>query len=414
MRPTSLYDFIGQAHLMAEGSVFRRQLEAGKFHSMVLWGPPGVGKTTLAQLIAQVSNRDFFELSAISSGVKELREVIKQAEVLTSAPIVFVDEVHRFNKAQQDALLGAVEKGIILFIGATTENPSFEVIPALLSRTRTYVLKPLEAEDMQAMLRKALVMDPELAKKKIEIREFEAFIAMSGGDGRKLYNALEIVVNAFAEHKEIVITNELVMQVLQENLALYDKGGEMHYDVISAFIKSIRGSDADAAVYYLARMLEAGESIEFIARRMILLASEDIGLANPNALLLATQCFEAIRVIGMPEARIVLSHVCIYLANSPKSNSAYLAIDKALDYVRKHPYSPVPLHLRNAPTRLMKELGYGKSYKYPHDYPGHFVVQSYLPEDCTGITFYEPAKNAAEQQSMERKQLWRDQNKDLK
>jgi putative ATPase len=410
MRPASLQEFIGQRHLMAEEAVFRRQIEAGKLHSMVLWGPPGVGKTTLAQMIAQVSKRDFFELSAISSGVKELREVIKQADGLPTAPIVFVDEVHRFNKAQQDALLGAVEKGIILFIGATTENPSFEVIPALLSRTRTYVLKPLESEEMQAMVQRALKVDAELAKKNIVISEYEALIAMSGGDGRKLYNALEIVASAFSDGQEIVVTNDLVMRVLQENLALYDKGGEMHYDVISAFIKSIRGSDADAAVYYLARMLEAGESIEFIARRMILLASEDIGLANPNALLLATQCFEAIRVIGMPEARIVLSHVCIYLANSPKSNSAYLAIEKALDYVRKHPYSPVPLHLRNAPTRLMKELGYGKAYKYPHDYPGHFVLQSYLPEDCAGITFYEPAINAAEQQSRERKQQWKDQN----
>ncbi len=402
MRPNDLAAFVGQPHLMGKESVFRKQLESGMFHSMIFWGPPGVGKTSLAQLIAKISGRVFFELSAINSGVKELREVIKQAEDLPDPPLVFVDEVHRFNKAQQDSLLGAVEKGNILFIGATTENPSFEVISALLSRTRTYILKPLQENELKFMADMAITQDDELSRLPIIIREYDALIAMSSGDGRKLYNALEIVIRSFKDNSEIIIDNITVMSVLQENLALYDKSGDMHYDIISAFIKSIRGSDPDAAIYYLARMLDAGEKIEFIARRMIILASEDIGLANPNALLLATQCFEAIRVTGMPEARIILSHVCIYLANSPKSNSAYLAIDKALEYIRQHPNQPIPIHVRNAPTTLMKQLGFGKEYLYPHDYPGNMVTQEYLPDEAKGTKFYIPANNVAEQQSAER------------
>ncbi len=402
MRPNDLAAFVGQPHLMGKESVFRKQLESGMFHSMIFWGPPGVGKTSLAQLIAKISGRVFFELSAINSGVKELREVIKQAEDLPDPPLVFVDEVHRFNKAQQDSLLGAVEKGNILFIGATTENPSFEVISALLSRTRTYILKPLQENELKFMADMAITQDDELSRLPIIIREYDALIAMSSGDGRKLYNALEIVIRSFKDNSEIIIDNITVMSVLQENLALYDKSGDMHYDIISAFIKSIRGSDPDAAIYYLARMLDAGEKIEFIARRMIILASEDIGLANPNALLLATQCFEAIRVTGMPEARIILSHVCIYLANSPKSNSAYLAIDKALEYIRQHPNQPIPIHVRNAPTTLMKQLGFGKEYLYPHDYPGNMVTQEYLPDEAKGTKFYIPANNVAEQQSTER------------
>jgi putative ATPase len=402
MRPNDFTSFVGQPHLMSKESVFRKQLESGNLHSMIFWGPPGVGKTSMAQLIAKISGRVFFELSAINAGVKDLREVIKQAENLPVSPLVFVDEVHRFNKAQQDSLLGAVEKGTIMFIGATTENPSFEVISALLSRTRTYILKPLQENELKLMVDMAISQDEELSRLPIVIKEYDALIAMSSGDGRKLYNALEIVISAFNDEVEINIDNTTVMSVLQENLALYDKSGDMHFDIISAFIKSVRGSDPDAAIYYLARMLDAGEKIEFIARRMIILASEDIGLANPNALLLATQCFEAVRVTGMPEARIILSHVCIYLANSPKSNSAYLAIDKALEYIRQHPNQPVPLHLRNAPTALMKQVGYGQEYLYPHDYPGNIISQDYLPDAAKGTKFYKPANNAAEQQAAER------------
>jgi putative ATPase len=406
MRPRSLADVAGQEHLMAEGSPFRVMVESGKLHSMIFWGPPGVGKTTLARLIANLSGRPFFELSAISAGVKDVRDAIAQAEKQQffnrASPILFIDEIHRFSKSQQDALLGAVEKGIVVLIGATTENPSFEVISALLSRTRVYVLKPLEESHMIQMLQRAIDTDTEFKSLPIELLESDALIAMSGGDGRKLYNALEIVVQSMEDQSPITVNNALVMQVLQEKMAIYDKSGEMHYDIISAFIKSVRGSDPDASLYYLARMLEAGEKIEFIARRLIILAAEDIGLANPNALLLATQGFDAIRIIGMPEARIVLAEITIYLATSQKSNSAYLAIEKAMAYVRENPYDPVPLHLRNAPTALMKKLDYGKSYLYPHDYPEHYIKQQYLPDKVIGKKFYEAASNNSELKSVER------------
>jgi putative ATPase len=402
MRPKTLENYIGQSHLMSTDASFRKQIEGGKLHSMILWGPPGVGKTTLALLIARISERIHFEVSAINSGVKDLRDIIQQATNMDVAPILFIDEIHRFNKSQQDALLGAVERGNVILIGATTENPSFEVISALLSRTRVYVLNPLDVKDLKLMLSEAILKDSQLSQLNIELQETEALIKISGGDARKLFNGLEIVVHSIDKTSEKIITNEIVMKILQENLALYDKSGEMHYDIISAFIKSVRGSDADAAIYYLARMLEAGESIEFIGRRLVILAAEDIGLANPNALLLATQGFEAIRIIGMPEARIILSEVCIYLANSPKSNSAYLAIDKALQYVRQNPYDPVPLHLRNAPTGLMRQLDYGKKYLYPHDFPNNYIEQNYLPNKVKDQQFYSFGQNQAEIQTLER------------
>jgi putative ATPase len=412
MRPRDLSQFVGQEHLVGEGAVLRQAIEAGKIPSFILWGPPGVGKTTLAQLIAQHLKKPFFQLSAIHSGVKDIREAIESAEKATlfqaRGAILFIDEIHRFSKNQQDALLGAVEKGIVTLIGATTENPSFEVIPALLSRCQVYVLHSLTREQLELLLHRALQEDEALKKREVELAETEALLLYSGGDARRLLNALELVVTAVPEGQPVRITNDFVREKIQQNIALYDKGGEQHYDVISAFIKSVRGSDPNAALYWLARMLEGGEDIEFIARRLIILAAEDIGLANPNALLLATATMDAVRAIGMPEARIVLSECSIYLATSPKSNSAYLAIDKALETVRAGKVFPVPLHLRNAPTRLMRELQYGEGYRYSHDFPGHFVQQDYLPAELKGTCFYEPADNAAEARVREKlRQEWK-------
>ncbi len=410
LRPATLEDFIGQAHLVGSQGPLRRALEQKKIHSMILWGPPGVGKTTLARILAEKSDRPFIALSAINSGVKEVREAIDQAEKQRffdrQGPILFIDEIHRFSKSQQDALLGAVEKGVVTLIGATTENPSFEVIPALLSRCQVYVLKGLEEEDLKEMLHRALDRDEQTARLEVNIAEYEALLLHSSGDGRRLYNCLEIVLQSQDPDQPITVTNELVHAVLQEKRALYDKTGEQHYDVISAFIKSIRGSDPNATLYYLARMLDAGEDIKFIARRMVISASEDVGLANPNALLMATTCFQAIQMIGMPEARIILSEAAIYLATSPKSNSAYLAIDKALSLVKQRPNDQVPLHLRNAPTRLMKDLGYGKEYKYAHDHPGNFVQVDFMPESLGGATLFEPGRNAQEESIRERLRKW--------
>lgn len=401
LRPQTLEKFVGQQHLVGEGAVLRQAIEAGKIPSFILWGPPGVGKTTLAQLIAKMLKKPFYQLSAINSGVKDIRDAIESAEKTTlfqaKGAILFIDEIHRFSKSQQDALLGAVEKGIVTLIGATTENPSFEVIPALLSRCQVYVLQPLGKEELVGLLHRALEEDEALKTAGIELKETEALLLYSGGDARRLLNALELVSNYRQPGETLRITNDLVRQRIQQNIALYDKGGEQHYDIISAFIKSIRGSDPNAAVYWLARMLDGGEDIEFIARRMVILAAEDIGLANPNGLLLATTAMDAIRMIGMPEARIILSQCAVYLATSPKSNSAYLAIDKALETVRGAGAQPVPLHLRNAPTKLMKELDYGSGYLYAHDFPGHFVQQDFLPETLKGKILYEPAANPAEE-----------------
>ncbi|MAT56196.1 MAG: AAA family ATPase [Saprospirales bacterium] len=400
MRPRTLEDYVGQEHLVGPGAILRQSIESGRLPSMILWGPPGVGKTTLAGIIANRLDRPFHTLSAINSGVKDVRETIEKAKsqrfFSAPNPVLFIDEIHRFSKSQQDSLLGAVEKGIVTLIGATTENPSFEVIPALLSRCQVYVLKPLGKDELLALINKALAEDEVLKEKDIKLVEYEALLRFSGGDARKLFNALELVANLSESEKPLEITDELVTKVIQQNLALYDKQGEMHYDIISAFIKSIRGSDPQAAVYWLARMVEGGEDIEFIARRMIIAAAEDIGLANPNALLMATTCLQAIRTVGMPEARIILSEAAIYLATSPKSNSAYAAIKQAQDTVRKTGNLPVPLHLRNAPTKLMKELGYGKDYGYSHNYEGNFNPQEYLPEDLSDSRFYEPGKNAPE------------------
>lgn len=399
MRPTTLDDYVGQKHLVGKGSILRLAIESGMLPSLILWGPPGVGKTTLATLLASALKRTIYTLSAVSSGVKEVRETLDLAKknrmFEANSPILFIDEIHRFSKSQQDSLLGAVEKGIVTLIGATTENPSFEVISALLSRCQVYVLQPLLEPHMVHMLEKAIQIDPLFKSKKIILQETDALYHFSGGDGRKLYNLFELLVSS-ANSNELTITNALVTERLQKNLALYDKDGEQHYDIISAFIKSIRGSDANAAIYWLARMLQGGESLEFIGRRLLILASEDIGLANPNALLLAQACFDSIRVIGNPESRIILSQTVIYLANSPKSNSAYLAIDEALAFVEKTGNLPVPLHLRNAPTKLMKELNYGADYKYPHNYPGHWVAQNYLPDLDVNPIFYQPANNPAE------------------
>ena len=397
LRPHTLSQYIGQQHLVGEGAILRNAIENNSLHSMILWGPPGVGKTTLALLIAQLTNAQFYMLSAINSGVKDIREIIEKSKTLTDKTILFIDEIHRFSKSQQDSLLGAVEQGIVTLIGATTENPSFEVISPLLSRCQVYVLKALEISDLCIILEHAKKYLEAQTKTAIDIEETEALFRVSGGDARKLLNAIELTVQfAKPESEKIVITNDIVMKCIQKNLALYDKKGEQHYDIISAFIKSMRGSDPNAAVYWLARMIEAGEDPLFIARRMIILASEDIGNANPNALLLANSCFQAVHQIGMPEARIILSQTVVYLASSPKSNASYLAIDEALDWVRKTGDLPVPLHIRNAPTQLMKELDYHKGYKYAHSFDNNFVDLEFLPESISGKKFYEPQNNARE------------------
>lgn len=397
LRPTTLTELVGQEHLTGKGSILRKAIEQGSVPSMILWGPPGVGKTTIAHIISHELNIPFYTLSAISAGVKEVREIIQQAQTLDRA-ILFIDEIHRFNKSQQDALLGAVEKGTITLIGATTENPSFEVNSALLSRCQVYVLKPLETKDLTALAKQAIARDEWLQQQKPVLKETEALFRLSGGDGRKLLNLLELVVQQGAGKKVTVITDELVMDVAQQKLALYDKKGEQHYDIISAFIKSMRGSDPNAAVYWLARMLSAGEDIKFIARRMVILASEDIGNANPNALLLANACFEAVNKIGNPESRIILSQCAIYLACSPKSNSAYLAIDEALALVQQTGDLPVPLAIRNAPTSLMKNMGYGNGYAYAHNYEQQFAPQEFLPEKISGHAFFHPVATPREEE----------------
>ncbi|MFL5754331.1 MAG: replication-associated recombination protein A [Bacteroidia bacterium] len=399
LRPVTLDDYVGQEHLVGKGKVLRNAIDSGLLPSLLLWGPPGVGKTTLASIIANHFKRPFYTLSAINSGVKDVRDVIDKAKGQSffgeNKPILFIDEIHRFSKSQQDSLLNAVEKGIITLIGATTENPSFEVIPALLSRCQVYVLKPFGKAELEDMLKKAIEKDPELKRKKIHLKETEALIRISGGDGRKLLNALELVVNAVQEN-EVTVTNELVTSLIQQNLAFYDKSGEQHYDIISAFIKSIRGSDPNAAVYWLARMIEGGEDLLFIARRLLILASEDIGNANPTALVMANNCFQAVNVIGYPESRIILSQCVTYLASSQKSNASYMAINLAQEEVRKSGDQPVPLHLRNAPTKLMKELGYGNEYQYSHDYDGNYSSQEFLPEKLSGTLFYDPGRNPRE------------------
>lgn len=413
MRPSKLEDYIGQDHLIGPNSPLKKALEAGHLPSCILWGPPGVGKTTLASLVASTLKRPFYTLSAIQSGVKEVREIIELAKrnklFDSPSPILFIDEIHRFSKSQQDSLLGAVEKGIITLIGATTENPSFEVISALLSRCQVYVLEALKMEDLQKMLEKAILTDPLFTSKKITLKETDALFHFSGGDGRKLYNLFELIVSSENSQK-ITITNSLVSERLQNNLALYDKDGEQHYDIISAFIKSIRGSDPDAAIYWLARMLAGGESLEFIGRRLLILASEDIGLANPNALLLAQSCFESIRVIGNPESRIILAQTVIYLATSAKSNTAYHAINEAMQFVQQTGNLPVPLHLRNAPTKLMKDLNYGTEYKYPHNYPGNYIDQIYFPSLKENPTFYHPGNNPAEEKINEIQKIRKKKN----
>lgn len=411
LRPKTLDEYIGQKHLVGQGAVLRKMIDAGRVPSFILWGPPGVGKTTLAQIIANKLETPFYTLSAISSGVKDVREVIEKAKsnrfFNTSSPILFIDEIHRFSKSQQDSLLNAVETGTVTLIGATTENPSFEVIRPLLSRCQVYTLKSLEKNDLLALLHHAVTEDVVLKEKNILLTETDALLHYSGGDARKLLNILELVTGAEDDKEKIEITDEKVTERLQENPAAYDKGGEMHYDIISAFIKSIRGSDPDAAVYWLARMVAGGEDPAFIARRLVILASEDIGLANPNALLLANACFDALKKIGWPEGRIVLAETTVYLACSPKSNSTYLAIDKALEFVNKTGNLPVPLHLRNAPTKLMAELNYGKDYRYAHNFEGHFVKQAYLPEEIAAQRFWEPQQNPAESKLAEHMQkLW--------
>ena len=418
MRPSLLSDYLGQDHITGRDSTFRKNLETGTIPSFILWGPPGVGKTTLAGIIASTHERPFYSLSAVHSGVKDVRETIgkagKQQFFNTPPPILFIDEIHRFSKSQQDSLLGAIEKGVITLIGATTENPSFEIISPLLSRCQVYILKPLEDEHLRMLADKAIKNDPYLNEMNIVIDEYDALIRTSGGDARKLYNALELTVSAEIRGKneskqKISITNEKVMQHIQNNLVRYDKGGEQHYDIISAFIKSVRASDPNAAVYWLARMAEGAEDVKFIARRLIILAAEDIGLANPNALLIAQSCFDAVHLTGWPEARIILSETAIYLACSPKSNSAYTAIDSAIAEVRKTGDLPVPLHLRNAPTRLMKNIGYGKDYKYSHTYDNNFESDNYMPEKLKGNIFYRPGSNSREADIRNRlKSMWKD------
>jgi len=410
MRPKNLDDYVGQKHLVGPGAVLRKAIESGSLPSMIFWGPPGVGKTTLAYIISQTLDRPFFSLSAINSGVKDVREVIEKASVLKASgeilPVLFIDEIHRFSKSQQDSLLGAVERGIVTLIGATTENPSFEVISALLSRCQVYILKPLDESDLVSLLEKAKQEDEVLRTKNINIKEHEALLRLSGGDARKLLNIFELLVNSF-EGKKIVLTNDVVLEHVQQNMALYDKAGEQHYDIISAFIKSMRGSDPNGAVYWLARMITGGEDPSFIARRMLILASEDIGNANPNALLLAQSCFEAVNVIGMPESQLILSQTAIYLATSAKSNSATTAIGAAIELVKQTGDLPVPLHLRNAPTKLMKNIGYGKDYKYAHSYEGNFTDLDFLPDAIKGAKLYNPGNNAKENETKEKlKKLW--------
>lgn len=389
-----LEDLIGQSHLSAPGTFLYRAIKSGTVPSLILWGPPGVGKTTIANIIANEVKAPFYTLSAISSGVKDIRLVIEKAR-FQQGVVLFIDEIHRFNKSQQDALLGAVEKGHIRLIGATTENPSFEVNAALLSRCQVFTLNPLEKSDLEAMIQQAMEKDMLIKNKNIELKETEALLRLSGGDGRKLLNLFEIVVNAIPEDP-VVVTNDKVTQIAQQKVAMYDKSGEQHYDIISAFIKSIRGSDPNAAVYWLARMIEGGEDVKFIARRLVILASEDIGNANPNALLLATQCFDAVKIIGYPEARIILSQCVTYLASSAKSNASYMAINQAQALVRQEGDLPVPMHLRNAPTKLMKDLNYGKGYRYAHDYEGNFVEEEFMPDKLKGQKLYDPGKNARE------------------
>ncbi|MBC8456809.1 MAG: replication-associated recombination protein A [Deltaproteobacteria bacterium] len=409
LRPANLDEYLGQAHLVGKDAILRKVIESGNVPSMILWGPPGVGKTTLAYIISKQLNRTFYTLSAVSSGVKDVREIISSATKSGESPFLFIDEIHRFSKSQQDALLGAVEKGVVTFIGATTENPSFEVISPLLSRCQIYILKGLEEEELIRLMNLGKERLEKSLGITIRIEEQEALLRISGGDARKLLNALELVTaTASRKDPEVVITNELTLGISQQNLAIYDKGGEMHYDVISAFIKSIRGSDPNAAVYWLARMVEAGEDPKFIARRMVILASEDIGNANPNALLLATSCFQAIDVIGYPECDLILSQTAIYLACSIKSNASYLAIRKAAKTFKTHGDLPVPLHIRNAPTQLMKNIGYGKDYKYAHDYDQNFVDLEFLPEKLSGTTFYDPQNNPRENELRARlKALWK-------
>ncbi|MFM9946315.1 MAG: replication-associated recombination protein A [Saprospiraceae bacterium] len=413
MRPQTLSEYTGQRHLVGEGAVLQRAIASGVIPSVILWGPPGVGKTTLARIIANELKRPFHTLSAVHSGVKDVRDAIEKARSQrffnSQNPLLFIDEIHRFSKSQQDSLLGAVEEGVVTLIGATTENPSFEVIPALLSRCQVYILKSLEKEDLMYLVNQALQHDEYLKDKRIRIETTDALLHLSGGDARKLYNILELAAGEATGDQEVVINDDYITALVQQHIALYDKGGEVHYDVASAFIKSIRGSDPNAAVYWLARMIEGGEDVKFIARRMMIAASEDIGLANPNGLLMATTAFQAVQVVGLPEARIILSQAAIYLATSPKSNSAYLAINTAQELVRKSGNLPIPLHLRNAPTGLMKQLGYGKGYRYAHDFPGNFVAQEFLPDDISGTKLFDPQHNSTEEKVRQKlRDEWKD------